>query len=86
MAWEYLVQDIVRGRGTSLSIQTELNKLGTIDWELVSVMKMTGASDRYFFRREVHSGSLGERVSSLFHREPGGEGEDDEGDEGGSTS
>jgi hypothetical protein len=85
MAWEYLVQDIVRGRGSSLGIQSELNKLGAIDWELVEVVKMTGASDRYYFKKEVHTGPLGGRVSSLFHRESGeaeAGAEDDDDDEG----
>jgi hypothetical protein len=74
MSWQYAVRDIDRAKAKATGIETELTEMGTQDWELVSVMKVTGTIDRYYYKREPPPASLGEKMSRLFH----GEHEDDE--------
>jgi hypothetical protein len=74
MTWEYAVQDIDRAKAKANGIETELTQMGTQDWELVSVMKVTGTIDRYYFKRQPPAVSLDEKVSRMFR----GEHEDDE--------
>jgi hypothetical protein len=70
LTWEYVVQDIDRSKGKAQGIQTVLTDLGREDWELVSVMKLTGTIDRYFLKRQPHDSlteRVTEKVSNLIH-------------------
>ena len=44
------VQDIDHAKAKATDIETELTEMGAQDWELVSVIKLTGTIDRYYYR------------------------------------
>ena len=51
MTWELTpFTDIDHAKAKATDIETELTEMGAQDWELVSVIKLTGTIDRYYYR------------------------------------